>query len=91
MRFPTSSLRPFLTSGSALRSQTQTQIRPQQRPRTMTTLALGLGLLGAGLGSRVAWQMYRSRMGMAAADKWVKGGFQNKMDRSEAMKVLGLK
>lgn len=56
----------------------------------MSTLAVGLGLLGAGLGSRVAWQMWRAR-GAGAAEQWVKGGFQNKMDRSEAMKILGLK
>lgn len=56
----------------------------------MSTIALGLGLLGAGLGSRVAWQMWRAR-GAGAAEQWVKGGFQSKMDRSEAMKILGLK
>lgn len=55
-----------------------------------TPLTLGLGLLGAGLGGRVLWQAYRGGA-RAGADKWIKGGFQGKMDKGEAMKVLGLK
>lgn len=55
-----------------------------------SALTIGLSLLGAGLGGRVAWQAFRGRAA-GGAEQWVKGGFQAKMDRSEAMKVLGLK
>jgi DnaJ family protein C protein 19 len=67
--------------------------RHQSYHLTMSSaVAVGLGLLGAGLGSRVLWQAYRARSGMlAGADKFVKGGFQARMDRSEAQKILGLK
>ncbi|KAJ9110065.1 hypothetical protein QFC19_001735 [Naganishia cerealis] len=55
-----------------------------------SALTVGLGLLGAGLGGRVLYQAYRGGA-RAGADKWVKGGFQAKMDKSEAMKILGIK
>jgi DnaJ family protein C protein 19 len=55
-----------------------------------SAITLGLGLLGAGLGGRVLWQAYRGGA-RAGADKWARGGFQVKMDRSEAMKILGVK
>lgn len=54
----------------------------------MSTLAVGLGLLGAGFAGRVAWQMMR---GARHADKFLKGGFKPKMDKSEAIQVLGLR
>lgn len=52
-----------------------------------SAVALGLGALGAAFAGRVAWQMMRR----GAADKWVKGGFKAKMDRSEAVSILGLR
>ncbi|KAJ9116197.1 hypothetical protein QFC20_000877 [Naganishia adeliensis] len=55
-----------------------------------SAITVGLGLLGAGLGGRVLWQAYRGGA-RAGADKWARGGFQAKMDRSEAMKILGVK
>lgn len=53
-------------------------------------ITIGLGLLGAGLGGRVIWQMMRNGA-RAGGQQWAKGGFQGKMDRGEAMSVLGLK
>lgn len=55
---------------------------------TMSTLAYGLGLLGAGFAGRVAYQMMRGAKG---ADKFLKGGFKPKMDKAEAIQILGLR
>ncbi|KAH8084615.1 putative chaperone [Filobasidium floriforme] len=55
-----------------------------------TPITIGLGILGAGLGGRVLWQAFRGGAA-AGASKFAKGGFQGKMDKSEAMQVLGLK
>jgi DnaJ family protein C protein 19 len=52
-------------------------------------MTLGLGLLGAGLAGRVAFQLLRA--GRGGAEQWVKGGFKAKMDKTEAMAVLGLR
>ncbi|GFZ43998.1 Mitochondrial import inner membrane translocase subunit tim14 [Saitozyma sp. JCM 24511] len=54
-----------------------------------SALTVGLGLLGAGLAGRVAFQMMRA--GRGGAEQWVKGGFKAKMDKAEAMAVLGLR
>ncbi|EKD05675.1 chaperone [Trichosporon asahii var. asahii CBS 8904] len=54
----------------------------------MSTLAYGLGLLGAGFAGRVAYQMMRGAKG---ADKFLKGGFKPKMDKAEAIQILGLR
>ncbi|KAI9639529.1 uncharacterized protein MKK02DRAFT_39837 [Dioszegia hungarica] len=54
----------------------------------MASLSLGLGILGAGLAGRVAYQLLRG--GKGAAEQFVKGGFKAKMDKAEAMAVLGL-
>lgn len=55
----------------------------------MSALAVGLGILGAGFGGRVLYQMMRGARG--GADKWVKGGFKGKMDKAEAIQILGLR
>ncbi|GMK54338.1 hypothetical protein CspeluHIS016_0109240 [Cutaneotrichosporon spelunceum] len=52
-----------------------------------SAVALGLGTLGAVFAGRVAWTMMRR----GAADKFVKGGFKAKMDRAEAIQILGLR
>ncbi|TXT11797.1 uncharacterized protein COLE_02207 [Cutaneotrichosporon oleaginosum] len=52
-----------------------------------SAVAVGLGALGAAFAGRVAWQMMRR----GATDKWIKGGFKAKMDRSEAMQILALR
>ncbi|WVQ82368.1 hypothetical protein IAT38_004496 [Cryptococcus sp. DSM 104549] len=49
---------------------------------------VGLGLLGAGLGGRVAYQMYRASRG---APEFLRGGFKAKMDKNEALQILGLR
>lgn len=55
----------------------------------MSALAVGLGILGAGFGGRVLYQMYRG--GARGADKWIMGGFKAKMDKPEAIQILGLR
>lgn len=54
-----------------------------------SALSLGLGLLGAGLAGRVVFQMMRASRG--GAEQFLKGGFKPKMDRAEAIQVLGLR
>ncbi|KAJ7593317.1 hypothetical protein C8J56DRAFT_823431 [Mycena floridula] len=52
-----------------------------------TALAVGAGAIAAALVGR----QILKRAGQSAADQWVKGGFRAKMDRREAVNVLGLK
>ena len=52
-----------------------------------TPLLIGVGALAAALGGR---HLLRQRAGRTA-EQWVKGGFQSKMDRREAILILGLK
>ncbi|KAJ3846790.1 hypothetical protein EV368DRAFT_52247 [Lentinula lateritia] len=52
-----------------------------------TALIVGGGAVAALL----AAQLLRRRGGKGAAEQWVKGGFKAKMDRTEALSVLGLK
>jgi hypothetical protein len=52
-----------------------------------TPLVLGIGAIAAGLAGR----HFLRRRAMGAAEQWVKGGFKAKMDRKEALAVLGLK
>jgi hypothetical protein len=52
-----------------------------------TITALGLGAVVAGLAGR----HFMKRGAKAAGDQWVKGGFKGKMDRGEAIAILGLK
>lgn len=70
-------------------STLQSRCHPFIELNMSSPITIGLGLLGAGLGGRVLWQMMRG--GARAGEQWAKGGFQGKMDRGEAMKVLGLK
>ncbi|CAE6515565.1 unnamed protein product [Rhizoctonia solani] len=55
-----------------------------------TPVLVGLGAIGAALIGR---QLIKSGVigGKRAADEWVKGGFKAKMDRKEALDILGLK
>ncbi|KAK1224456.1 mitochondrial import inner membrane translocase subunit TIM14 [Marasmius sp. AFHP31] len=54
----------------------------------MAELALaGVGAIAAALAGR---HLLR-RAGKGAADQWAKGGFKAKMDRGEAISILGLK
>jgi DnaJ family protein C protein 19 len=52
-----------------------------------TPIFLGIGAIAAGLAGR---HFLRHRA-MGAAEQWVKGGFKAKMDRKEALAILGLK
>ncbi|KAK0500419.1 hypothetical protein EDD18DRAFT_1149926 [Armillaria luteobubalina] len=52
-----------------------------------TPLAFRVGAITAALVGR---QLLR-RAGQGAAEQWVKGGFKAKMDRKEAIAILGLK
>ncbi|KAI6006631.1 hypothetical protein F5J12DRAFT_831948 [Pisolithus orientalis] len=54
-----------------------------------TPVIVGLGAITAALVGR---HLVRSGViGKRAADEWVKGGFKAKMDRREAVAILGLK
>jgi len=54
-----------------------------------TPVLVGLGAVTAALVGR---HLIRSgAIGKGAADQWVKGGFRAKMDRKEAIAILGLK
>jgi DnaJ family protein C protein 19 len=52
-----------------------------------TPFLVGIGAIAAGLAGRHILR----RRAMGAADQWVKGGFKSKMDRKEALAILGLK
>ena len=52
-----------------------------------TPFFIGIGAIAAGLAGR----HFLRRSARGAADQWVKGGFKAKMDRKEAMAILGLK
>jgi DnaJ family protein C protein 19 len=54
-----------------------------------SAIALGLGALGAGFATRYLFIMLRASKG--GADKFLKGGFKTKMDKSEALQVLALR
>lgn len=53
----------------------------------MSTVLVGVGAIAAALVGR---QLIK-RAGRGAADQWAKGGFRAKMDRKEALAILGLK
>lgn len=53
-----------------------------------SALVIGLGTLGAGFAGLTALRMMR---GVKGAEKFVRGGFKGKMDRSEAIQILGLR
>ncbi|KAF7316733.1 hypothetical protein HMN09_00406400 [Mycena chlorophos] len=50
-------------------------------------LVVGIGALAAALAGR----HFLRRGARNAADQWAKGGFRAKMDRKEAVSILGLK
>ncbi|KAF8525809.1 hypothetical protein BU17DRAFT_83294 [Hysterangium stoloniferum] len=56
-----------------------------------TPLILGIGAIAAAVTGRHLVKTGVLRIGGAGADKWVKGGFRQKMDRAEAIAILGLK
>lgn len=52
-----------------------------------TPFFVGIGAIAAGLAGRHILR----RRALVSADQWVKGGFKSKMDRKEALAILGLK
>lgn len=52
-----------------------------------TPFLIGIGAIGAA----VAGRAFLRRAGQRGAEQWAKGGFKAKMDRKEAIAVLGLK
>jgi len=55
-----------------------------------TPVILGVGAIAAAIAGRNL--MRRGLIGgKGAAEQWVKGGFKSKMDRKEAIAILGLK
>lgn len=52
-----------------------------------TPIILGVGAVAAAIAGRSLLR----RAGKGAAEEWVKGGFKAKMDRTEAIAILGLK
>lgn len=55
-----------------------------------TPIVIGIGAIAAAIAGR---QILRRGLlgGKGAAEQWAKGGFKAKMDRSEAIAILGLK
>lgn len=55
-----------------------------------TPVMVGIGAIAAALTGR---HLMRKGLfaGKGAAEQWVKGGFKAKMDRKEAIAILGLK
>lgn len=56
-----------------------------------TPIILGVGAIAAAITGRHLVRTGVIKLGRASGEKWVKGGFKQKMDRSEAIAVLGLK
>lgn len=57
-----------------------------------TPIILGVGALAAAIAGRSLLRSGALRIGAKGAqDQWVKGGFRAKMDRKEAIDILGLK
>ncbi|PWZ00645.1 hypothetical protein BCV70DRAFT_160395 [Testicularia cyperi] len=86
---------PTSSSTSASRSlstpfrpTSQLLFRHSQRQEIATPILIGAGLVGAGL---VANILLKPKNGGAPGGKWVKGGFNSKMDKKEAAQILGLR
>ena len=59
-------------------------------PRMSTPILIGVGALAAAVAGRAL--IRRGFLaGKGASEQWVKGGFKAKMDRKEAIAILGLK
>ncbi|WFD37156.1 mitochondrial import inner membrane translocase subunit TIM14 [Malassezia japonica] len=73
-------------STSPFRPSSPQLLRATQPQAVATPIIIGCSLIGAGLAARM---MMSPKSG--ASGKWVKGGFQAKMDRKEAVQILGLR
>lgn len=55
-----------------------------------TPILIGVGALAAAVAGRAL--VRRGLLaGKSASEQWIKGGFKSKMDRKEALAILGLK
>ena len=54
-----------------------------------TPIIIGVGAIAAAIVGRQL--VRRGLLGIGAAEQWAKGGFKAKMDRKEAIAILGLK
>lgn len=68
-----------------------TTLLPSTSSYTMSTpIIIGVGAIAAAIAGR---SLVRRGLfgGKNAAEQWVRGGFKGKMDRKEAIAILGLK
>ncbi|WFD28804.1 mitochondrial import inner membrane translocase subunit TIM14 [Malassezia nana] len=80
-------------STSALRPTSPLQLQATQPSPIATPVLLGGGLIGAYVDSTYSSGLLAMMMRPTSTTggKWVKGGFQSKMDRKEAIQILGLR
>lgn len=74
---------PFRPTSSLLFQHTQ-------RQEIATPILIGAGLVGAGLMANLLMKP-KSGVDGPSSSKWIKGGFNSKMDKKEAAQVLGLR
>ncbi|KAI3617248.1 hypothetical protein CBS9595_003157 [Malassezia furfur] len=72
-------------STSPFRPTTPMLLRATQPQAVATPVVVGASLVAAGLVTRMMMKPSSS------SGKWIKGGFQSKMDRKEAAQILGLR
>ncbi|WFD08594.1 mitochondrial import inner membrane translocase subunit TIM14 [Malassezia vespertilionis] len=73
-------------STSPFRPSSPQLLQATQRNELAMPVIIGCALIGAGLLAKLSMGSSSGSSG-----KWVKGGFQSKMDRKEAAQVLGLR
>lgn len=71
---------------SAFRPTSPLLVQATQPTEMTGPVMIGCGLIGAGV---VAMMMRPTSA--SSGGKWIKGGFQSKMDRKEAIQILGLR
>lgn len=83
----------YALSTSALRPTTPLQLQATQPSHITTPVLLGGGLIGACVDGTYPSGLLAMMMRPTSTTggKWVKGGFQSKMDRKEAIQILGLR
>ncbi|KAN0063236.1 mitochondrial import inner membrane translocase subunit TIM14 [Thecaphora frezii] len=102
---PLSTARSLSTSASASAASTHatssarslprafrptSQLLFQQTPRApiATPILIGAGLVGAGIAAQL---LLKPKGNGPSGGKWIKGGFNAKMDKKEAAQILGLR
>ncbi|EPQ28923.1 uncharacterized protein PFL1_03723 [Pseudozyma flocculosa PF-1] len=82
-----------LTSASrsvphAFRPTSQLLFQHTPRHEIATPILIGAGLVGAGIAAQL---LLKPKSSGPSGGKWIKGGFNAKMDKKEAAQVLGLR